>query len=116
MRATPPPSARPPPVSQPCPNCLGPRVAPARRSRKEWLGGAFLLSGVLFLVGIFFPPLWLLLPVLWVAGLSGATVIRGKAWRCLDCHHVWDTWPASAEAPDEPAPPPGKRRLRGHRR
>lgn len=117
MRATPPSSARPPPP-QPCPRCQGPRVAPTQRSRGQWLGGAFLLSGVLFLFGLLFPPLWLLIPVFWIAGLCGATIIRGKAWRCLDCHHVWDTWPEAPEAADEPAPPvrTGKRRLPGHHR
>jgi hypothetical protein len=77
-----------------------------------------LLSGVLFLFGILFPPLWLLIPVLWVAGLGGAIFVRGKKWHCLDCHHVWDTWPEPVEADDEPAPAkrPGRRRLPGHRR
>lgn len=76
-------------VRTPCPKCQGANLALIHHSAGTWLGGAFLFGALLFVIGFIFPPIWILIPIIWISGIFGALFPRATKWRCRDCNQIW---------------------------
>lgn len=64
-----------------CPHCDSSNVQKINRL------ALFAGSGCAVLLGIFFPPVLLLIPVL--LSMAILTLFRESSWQCQDCEHTW---------------------------
>jgi hypothetical protein len=70
----------------PCPRCTSQRVITIGPGAIA--GGLFGSSGCLILVGFVFPPLWLMVPILWLMAFFG--LFGKRRLFCQDCHLNWN--------------------------
>ena len=69
----------------PCPRCGSNRVQ--KISKWAMVMSLFGAGGCLLWIGIFFPPLWLLVPIILIASF---VMMFGKStWQCQDCKKTW---------------------------